>query len=112
MAEALRTTSAGSRVRLISTTRLPDDPGVGPTSPPAVAPSTPSSPVFLQQMMAVLTAIAALLAARFLLLLASIGAFVLAYMAIANPDAYRLAITVVYDIFVVGPLTWLYLSKA
>ena len=61
--------------------------------------------------MAVLTAIAALLAVRFLLLLASIGAFVLAYMAIANPDAYRLAATVIFDLFVVGPVTYLYLMK-
>ena len=58
-----------------------------------------------------LTAIAALLAARFLLLLASIGAFTLAYLAMQTPDAYRLAATVIYDLGVLGPVTYLYLVK-
>ena len=111
MAEALQTTSAGSRVRLISTTRLPDDPGVEPTSPLAVEPSTPLSPVFLQQMTAVLTAIAAVLAARVLLLLSVMGAFVLAWAAIQNPDPYRLAVTIIFDLGVVGSVTYLYLQK-
>ena len=62
-------------------------------------------------MTAVLTAIAAVLAARFLLLLSIIGGFVLAWAAMGNPDAYRLAVTVIYDVFVVGSVTFLYLQK-
>ena len=104
MAEVLPTTNAGSRVRLISTRDAQD------TKPEASA-LPPSNRVFLEQMTATLTAIAAVLAARLLLLLASMGAFMLAYLAMQNPDGYRLAATVIYNLGVVAPITWLYYSK-
>ena len=112
MPEALPTTSAGSmpsRVRLINT-RQPDDPGMAP-KPMAALASTRSSPEFLAQMMPVLTAIAAVAAARMLLLLAMLGAFVLALLATLNPEPYRLVATVIYDLGIVGPLAYLALVK-
>ena len=111
MAEALPTTNAGStqsRVRLIST-RQPDDPG--PPRPTAAPASTPSSHAFLAQLMPMLMAIAAVAAARVLLLLAAMGAFVLAFMATQNPEPFRLLATVIYDLGIVGPITFLYLKK-
>ena len=56
-------------------------------------------------------AIAAVAAARILLLLSVIGAFTLALLAIQNPDPYRLAVTVIFDLGVVGSVTYLYLQK-
>ncbi len=61
--------------------------------------------------MAVMTAIAAILAVRMLLLLSVTGAFVLALLAIQNPDPYRLGVTVIFGIIVVGPITYLHLMK-
>jgi hypothetical protein len=73
--------------------------------------STPSSPAFLQQMMVVLTALAAIAATRILLMLAMIGATVLAFMATQNPEWPRLVANAIYDILVIAPLTYLYLQK-
>ena len=105
MAEALQTTNAGSRVRLIST--RPDDPGVRPEE----TASPRSNPAFLSQMTAVLTAIAAVLAARFLLLLAALGAFTLALLTVGNPDAMKLSVNAAYDLLIFVPLCWLYATK-
>ena len=111
MAEALPTTSAGStgRVRLISTRQAPDDPGV--QVKPEAPVSRPSNPVFLQQMLAVMTAIAALLAVRFLLLLTALGAFFLAFLTIQNPDGMKLAVNAAYDLLVFGPTVYLHITK-
>ena len=70
-----------------------------------------ANPVFLEQMTAVLTAIAAVLAARFLLLLAALGAFTLALLTVGNPDAMKLAVNVAFDLLVLIPVTYLYLQK-
>ena len=107
----MQTTNAGStqsRVRLIST-RQPDDPGV--PSKTAAPVSTPSNHAFLQQMLIVMTAIAGVAATRMLLLLAMVGATVLAFMATQNPEPFRLVATVIYDLGVIGPITYLYLVK-
>ena len=112
MPEALQTTNAGStqsRVRLIST-RQPDDPGVK-TPQPEAPPSPSSSPAFLAQLVPMLIAIAAVAAARILLLIGLMGAIGLTYLAMQNPDPYRLAATFGYDVLSGGPLTWLYLKK-
>ena len=112
MAEALQNTNAPStpRVRLIST-RQPDDPGLDPIDRLAAPASTRSNPAFLEQMMAVMTAIAAVLAARFLLLLSALGAFTLALLTVGNPDAMKLAVNVAFDLLVLIPVTYLYLQK-
>lgn len=62
-------------------------------------------------MMAVMTAIATLLAARFLLLLSVLGGFVLAYQAMQNPDILRIAVFVAYAAGVILPVVWLYLKE-
>ena len=101
------------KVRLISARELPagDAPQNPPPSSTAASSSTVSSSAFLQQMTATMSAIAMVLAARFLLLLSATGAFILACLAMQSPDVFRLAINVVYDIGVVAPVTWLYLQK-
>ena len=84
-----------------------------PKAIPSPLPSSPdlprSDPVFLQQLTAVMVAIAAILATRLLLLLASIGGFWLAYQAIGNPDTLKIAVCVVYDVGVILPIAYLYL---
>lgn len=116
-------TETGSRVKLISEreSRPPDPQEAARAWPDVTAPntprataaarSTPSSPAFLQQMMAVLSAMAAMLAARFLLLLAAVGAFLLAYQSLQTPTTMTLAITIAYDLLVVVPLVYLYLNR-
>lgn len=44
-------------------------------------------------------------------MMAMVGATALAYLAMETPDAYRLAGNLIYDILVVGPITYLYLMK-
>ena len=39
------------------------------------------------------------------------GAIGLTFLAMQTPDPYRLAATFIYDILVVGPITYLYLKK-
>ena len=84
-----------------------------PKAIPSPLPSSPdlprSDPVFLQQVTAVLTAVAAILATRLLLLLASVGSFVLAYRALSEPNWLKLAVCVVYNVGVILPIAFLYL---
>jgi hypothetical protein len=72
--------------------------------------SDASRPVFLQQVLAVMTAIAMILSARVLLLLSSLGAFVLAWLALTAPDMGKIAVLVVYVAGVVLPIAYLYLQ--
>jgi len=104
MAEPLPSTRGNSTVRLISTREE------SPPRPEA-APSPVLSPAFLQQMTAVMTAIAAILAARLLLLLAAMGAFALALLTVGNPDAMKLSVNAAYDLLVFCPLVYLYIRK-
>lgn len=67
---------------------------------------------FLKEMVAVLAAMAAVVQARFLLLLAVVGAFVLTFQAQQNPTMMMVATTVIYNLTVVGPLVFLYVRKA
>ena len=104
MATESQATSRVSTVRLLSQSERPSPQMEGNASPP-------SNPVFLQQMLASLTAIATLLSARFLLLIAGIGAFVLHFLAVQNPDTMKLLTAVGYDLLVFMPLTWLYATR-
>jgi hypothetical protein len=58
--------------------------------------------------MAVLTAISTILASKFLLLLAIIGGFVLALMAMADPNNFKIGILVVWCVGIVLPTAYLY----
>ena len=58
-----------------------------------------------------MTAIAALLAVRMLLLLSGIGAFILHYLAVQNPDMMKLMTAGAYDLLVFIPLTYLYVTR-
>ena len=113
MEPTLQATNPGSRVRLLSSRQ--SDPTSAEndqlTAQREVQPSQPSNHAFPAQVLATWTAIAMMLSARLLLLLASMGAFMLAYLAMQNPDGYRLAATVIYNLGVVAPITWLYYSK-
>lgn len=77
-------------------------------TPPIPIASERSSPAYLPEVIAVLTAIAAVLASKFLLLLAVLGGTLLAYQAIANPDPLKIAVCAVYDVGVVLPVAYLY----
>jgi len=59
------------------------------------------------QVLAVLNAIAAILAVRFLLLLALIGSFILTLGAMGSPSLPKIVILVVYNLFVVSPVAFL-----
>lgn len=110
MEQASQTSSSGPRVRMISQREIPEPAGLlqqGSASAPE-QPSPPLSAAFLQQMMAVLSALALMLSARFLLLLAMAGASVLAALATLEPTTLKLAATVIYDVLVFIPLVWLY----
>jgi hypothetical protein len=62
----------------------------------------------LGEVIAVLTAISAILASKFLLLLAVVGGFALAFKAVQDPDILKIAICGVYYLGVVGPVAYLY----
>jgi len=80
--------------------------------PPVTAPSSANSRQdYLGEVTAVLTAIAMLAAARIILLLSAIGAFVLAYMAIANPSAPALIAAGSFDLLVVIPVIALFWQR-
>lgn len=80
-------------------------------SPATASTSPPSAPVFLAQMLAVMTTIAMMLATRLLLLLAILAAFVLAYQSMMNPTIMTLAVSTVFDTLVVLPLAALYIWR-
>jgi len=67
---------------------------------------------FLTAMVSILASMAAVVAVRFLLLLAVVGAFVLAYQGQQNPDNLRILTTVIYNLTVVGPLVYLNARRA
>jgi hypothetical protein len=88
-----------------------------PTNSPTEIPITegisskPSSRDFLEQMTAMLMAIAAVVAARILLLLALVGSFALAYQAMTQSTLTNLIVTVTFNVTVVLPLVWLAWQK-
>jgi len=68
----------------------------------------PSNPVYLEQMLATLSAIAMMLAARFILMMSAIGSFTLAYLAIQQATTMTLIAAGTFDVLVVIPLVALY----
>jgi hypothetical protein len=83
-----------------------------PSIPPTEAkPSTPSRPEFLAQMTAVLMGIAAVAAARVLLLLALTGSFFLTWQAMTQSTLMSLAAMTSFNVLVVLPLCWLAYQK-
>lgn len=56
-------------------------------------------------------ALATVLSARLILLLAGIGAFVLAYLALQQPTPPALIACAIYDIAIFAPLVWLYAKQ-
>ena len=57
-----------------------------------------------------MTAIAMILAAKWILLLSVLGAFVLAYMAVQAPDMAKIAILMVWCVGIILPIAYLYLK--
>jgi hypothetical protein len=57
--------------------------------------------------MGALNVLTVVLACRLILLVSVCGASFLAWMALAQPDPYRLATLGVYGVLVVLPMTWL-----
>ena len=102
MAEPLRSTNEGSRVRILSQR------SAEPMEEPA---SKPSNQAFLATAMGVMTAIATILAVRVLLLLSGAGAFALHYLAVGSPDMMKLATAGAYDLLVFIPLIYLYVTR-
>ena len=81
-------------------------------APSAGRSSTRSNGDYLTQMLAVLSTISMMLAARALLLLAGVGAFSLALLALQSPTMMALAVNLVYDLMVVIPIAALYFWRA
>jgi hypothetical protein len=54
-----------------------------------------------------LNAVSAVIAVRLILLVCVSGAIVLAYLALAQPDPYRLGALALYGLMVVLPMVWL-----
>lgn len=111
-----------SRVRLLSERQVPETrqpPDVLPPRPNTdhsptateAPPSTPSRREFLSQTLSVIMALATVLSARLILLLAGIGAFVLAYFALQQPTNAALTACAIYDLTIFAPLVWLYATK-
>jgi len=78
-----------------------------PQAAPQAPPAPPVTPPRDRAFIGVLTALTHLLAARFLLLLAVVGAFILAVMAMPNGGYPGLAILIAYCSLTVLPLVYL-----
>lgn len=74
----------------------------------AAAPLTPSKPDYQGQILATMQAVAMVLSARALALLAALGSFILAVMAMSDPNPIRLAVAAFFAVAVFAPTVWLY----
>ena len=90
---------------------LEETPSPTSTLPTAGPSLRRSSPDYLTQMSTVLMSIAAVVAARLLLLLALIGSFVLTFLAIWAESWTSLGATMSFDVLVVLPLAALAYAK-
>ena len=107
---AERTLPSESAPETSSPTAMDEEPKKSPGT--ATAPTSQASrPAFLEQMTAVMTAIAMMLAARMILFFATAGAFVLTYLAINQGTTTALIAAGTYDVLVVCPMVWLYLQR-
>jgi hypothetical protein len=82
-----------------------------PQTTAAAARSTPSRAGYHEQILAVLSAISMVLAARMMAMLATLGAFVLAMTAMTNPTPLTIVIAAAYYVGVLLPLVWLAARK-
>ena len=74
---------------------------------PAIAPVPVQDLAILRSIAAVIAASAAVLATRLILLLALIGGFVLAVMAIQSPNAMVIGVLIAYGVLIMIPLVYL-----
>lgn len=88
-------------------------PATAPNTPTATAAplSTASDPEFHRQFLASMSAIAALLAVRFILLAGLLGAFLLGMLAVLEPSTNKLIAAGTYDVLVFIPLVVLYMRS-
>lgn len=82
-----------------------------PTTPTPEALTLTASWHLFRSMLGVLTAISMILATRALLLMAVVGAAVLAWKGMENQTLMSLCESGVYDLAVVVPIVWLYLKR-
>ena len=78
-----------------------------PTNPPPVSHEIGDRLAWRAGLLGALNIVAAVLAARLILLVAVIGAIVLAYIVIVTPDPWRLGALAIYAFTVVIPSIWL-----
>lgn len=108
------------RMLLVQEQNLPDSPQKAAVETPSAPPpprTNPNSAAFQQEVMSrrawrasvigSLNVAAMILAARFILLLATLGAFCLAYIATQSAQPLQLVAVGIYLLGVVFPLTWL-----
>lgn len=79
----------------------------GLTPPPPVERVVVKRAMPDREILTAMAGLGAVLAVRLMLLLAAIGAFALAYMAMAAPTWMALAVLGTYAVTIVGPLVWL-----
>ena len=112
-------------MELVGETRSPDQPKSpieqlmeanrpGPTNPTTPPPNTPQFQqeymtrlVWKNAVLGNLSAMAMVLAARFFVLLATVGAIFLTWVALEHPDPNKIAVLGAYLLFGVIPLVWL-----
>lgn len=75
------------------------------------SPTTGHGPLFLQEVTAVLAALAMLLAARLLLLLALVFSAGLTFLTLRNPSPLALLTMSSFDLFIFAPLVFLYVKR-
>lgn len=103
MALDFPTTGRQSRVRMIPEEEQQPE-NLSELIQPREANSPPSATVYPTQVLATFSTIAKVLGARAILMVATLGAFTLAWAAMESPSMMTLATTAIYDAFIVVPL--------
>lgn len=102
MALEFPTTAKSSRVRMVEElTNLAEESEATQTRDPSLV---PSGNVFPTAVLATFSTLAKVLGARAILMVATLGAFALAWAAMASPSQMTLATTAIYDGLIVVPL--------
>lgn len=91
-------------------------PATRPTGMPTATQTPPSNPLaqlvqWKAGVIGALNVLSSILAAKLILLVAVCGAIILAYLALAAADPYRLGALGIYAVAVVVPLIWLAARK-
>lgn len=107
-------------MELVQESRVPDQlsslaeqltkttaPSASTTTPPKIEQEYVERKAWRQGVLGALNILAVVLAVRLVLLLATIGAFILALIAIRDPDPFRLGALVIYSVGIVIPCIWL-----